>query len=79
MPARRRSCAWPQDPALETKFADAPSHVTACHFPVADDEDLSKARAAIEQEDAADQVDDVLAGLAETPGFTSPARQEEAR
>jgi oligopeptide/dipeptide ABC transporter ATP-binding protein len=67
------------DPALEPKFADLPSHVAACHFPVADGEDLSTAKAAIEQDDAGDQVESVLAGLADTPGFTSPVRDEEAR
>ncbi len=54
-----------EDPALETKFADASSHVAACHFPVADGEDLTRATAAIEQEDAAGAVDveSVLSGL----------------
>ncbi|GAB2568877.1 ABC transporter ATP-binding protein [Microlunatus antarcticus] len=67
-----------QDPALETKFADAASHVTACHFPVADGEDLTKAEATIEQEDAADvEVGAVLAGLVDAPGFSSPVREEE--
>jgi oligopeptide/dipeptide ABC transporter ATP-binding protein len=69
-----------KDPALETKFDDAATHVAACHFPVADGEDLTRAKAAIAQEDAADgSVDAVLAGLGDTPGFTSPVREEEAR
>jgi oligopeptide/dipeptide ABC transporter ATP-binding protein len=69
-----------KDPALETKFADAPSHVAACHFPVADGEDLTEAKAAIEQEDASDVgVDAVIAGLGDAPGFASPVREEEAR
>ena len=69
-----------EDPALETKFADAPSHVAACHFPVADGEDLTQAKAGIDQEDASDvELGDVLAGLGDTPGFTGAARQEEAR
>ena len=66
-----------EDPALQSKFADPASHVAACHFPVADGEDLTKAEAAIEQEDAADaEVDAVLAGLGDAPGFTSSAREE---
>jgi oligopeptide/dipeptide ABC transporter ATP-binding protein len=69
-----------EDPPLVPRFADAPGHVAACHFPVADGEDLSKAEASIEQEDASDvQVDSVLAGLADTPGFSTPAREEGAR
>ena len=68
------------DPALEPKFADVADHVVACHFPVADGEDLSKAKASITQEDAADvEVDAVLAGLAETPGFTGSEHGEESR
>ncbi|GAA3577313.1 dipeptide ABC transporter ATP-binding protein [Microlunatus spumicola] len=69
-----------EDPPLVPRFSDAPGHVAACHFPVADGEDLSKAEASIEQEDASDvQVESVLAGLADTPGFATPAREEEAR
>ena len=70
-----------EDPALLPKFADAPSHVAACHFPVADGEDLSTAKAAIDQEDAADveDVGSVLSGLGETPGFAGAAGGEEAR
>ena len=69
------------DPPLETKFGDAPGHVAACHFPVADDEDLAQAQATIEQADAADAVavESVLAGLAEAPGFTAPIAEEDAR
>ena len=40
------------EPPPETKDGDAPEHVTACHFPVADGEDLVHARAAIKQEEA---------------------------
>jgi len=67
-----------KDPALETKFADAPTHVAACHFPVADGEDLTRAKAAIEQEDASGDVDveSVLSGLGDAPGFASPVREE---
>ena len=68
-----------QDPPLQTKFDDATSHLTACHFPVADGEDLSEAKAAIEQEDAGGAAADVLAGLGDTPGFSSPAREEKSR
>ncbi|MGI3783599.1 MAG: ABC transporter ATP-binding protein [Janthinobacterium lividum] len=69
-----------EDPALEAKFGDAASHVAACHFPVGDGEDLTKATAAIKQDDASDgQVDAVLAGLADPPGFAGPVRGEEAR
>jgi oligopeptide/dipeptide ABC transporter ATP-binding protein len=69
-----------EDPPLVPRFADPAGHVAACHFPVADGEDLTQAKAAIEQDDASDvQVDAVLAGLGDTPGFTSGARGEEAR
>jgi len=40
-----------EEPPLTTSFADSASHVAACHFPVADGEDLTYAKAAIEQED----------------------------
>jgi oligopeptide/dipeptide ABC transporter ATP-binding protein len=67
-----------EDPALVPRLDDPPGHVAACHFPVADGEDLSQAKAGIDQEDASDvAVDAVLAGLADTPGFTAPARGEE--
>jgi oligopeptide/dipeptide ABC transporter ATP-binding protein len=33
-----------EDPLLITRFDDPPSHLAACHFPVADDEDLAAAR-----------------------------------
>jgi oligopeptide/dipeptide ABC transporter ATP-binding protein len=33
-----------EEPALVTRFSDPPGHRAACHFPVADDEDLAKAR-----------------------------------
>ncbi len=67
-----------RDPALEPKFADLPSHVTACHFPVGDGEDLTKAEASIEQEDASDApVEALLAGLGEAPGFATGGREEE--
>jgi oligopeptide/dipeptide ABC transporter ATP-binding protein len=69
-----------EDPLLEPKFSDARDHVVACHFPVEDGENLAAAKAAIEQEDAADvEVDAVLAGLAETPGFTGSEREEGSR
>ena len=69
-----------EDPALEPKYSDARDHVVACHFPVADGESLATAKASIEQEDAADvEVDAVLAGLAETPGFTGSEREEGSR
>jgi oligopeptide/dipeptide ABC transporter ATP-binding protein len=70
-----------EDPALIPRLGDGPDHVAACHFPVADGEDLTQARAAIEQEDAADveNVGAVLAGLGETPGFTTGAPGKEAR
>jgi oligopeptide/dipeptide ABC transporter ATP-binding protein len=67
-----------EDPELVPRLGDPPGHVAACHFPVADGEDLTHAKAAIEQEDASDvSVDAVLAGLADTPGFTAAVREEE--
>jgi peptide/nickel transport system ATP-binding protein len=78
-PKARELCVA-EDPALETKFADAPSHVAACHFPVADGEDLTQAKAAIDQEDASDvEIDAVLAGLGDAPGFTGSTGREEPR
>jgi oligopeptide/dipeptide ABC transporter ATP-binding protein len=70
-----------EDPALVPRLGDGPDHVAACHFPVADGEDLTQAKAGIEQEDAAsvENVGAVLASLGETPGFTSGSREEEAR
>ena len=65
------------DPALETKFADPLSHVAACHFPVADGEDLEHgARRRSSRRTLPSQVEGVLAGLAETPGFTGSTREE---
>jgi oligopeptide/dipeptide ABC transporter ATP-binding protein len=37
------------EPSLGVKFDDPPSHAAACHFPVADGEDLSSARPGIDQ------------------------------
>jgi oligopeptide/dipeptide ABC transporter ATP-binding protein len=67
-----------EDPALVPRLGDPAGHVAACHFPVADGEDLTQAKAAIEQEDASDvAVEAVIAGLAGAPGFTAPTREEE--
>ena len=40
-----------QDPVLEPRLGDAADHLAACHFPVEDGEDLSKARPTIAAED----------------------------
>jgi oligopeptide/dipeptide ABC transporter ATP-binding protein len=45
------------DPALEPQFVDPPDHSAACHFPVADGEDLAAARP---QLPAADRADDAV-------------------
>jgi oligopeptide/dipeptide ABC transporter ATP-binding protein len=36
-----------EDPVLEPRLGDIPEHLTACHFPVEDGEDISKARPTI--------------------------------
>ena len=41
-----------QLPVLSTTFVDAGDHLTACHFPVADGEDISTSVSAISQPDA---------------------------
>jgi peptide/nickel transport system ATP-binding protein len=38
-------------PVLEPRLADEPAHVTACHYPVQDGEDISQARPTIGAED----------------------------
>jgi peptide/nickel transport system ATP-binding protein len=38
-------------PALEPRLADEPAHLTACHYPVQDGEDISQARPTIGAED----------------------------
>jgi oligopeptide/dipeptide ABC transporter ATP-binding protein len=39
------------DPVLLPHLGDGPAHTAACHFPVADGEDLAKARPALSEED----------------------------
>ena len=48
---RRARTAWTQDPELEPRLGDAPDHLAACHFPVEDGEDISKARPSLAAED----------------------------
>jgi hypothetical protein len=38
-------------PVLEPRLGDAPEHLTACHFPVEDGEDISLARPSIGADD----------------------------
>ena len=40
-----------KDPVLEPRLGDAAEHLAACHFPVEDGEDISKARPTISAED----------------------------
>jgi oligopeptide/dipeptide ABC transporter ATP-binding protein len=40
-----------KDPVLEPRLGDAADHLAACHFPVEDGEDISKARPTISAED----------------------------
>jgi oligopeptide/dipeptide ABC transporter ATP-binding protein len=40
-----------EDPALAPRLGDQPSHTTACHFAVADGEDLTKAQSTLAEED----------------------------
>jgi hypothetical protein len=40
-----------KDPELEPRLGDAADHLAACHFPVEDGEDISKARPTISAED----------------------------
>ncbi len=40
-----------EDPVLEPRLGDAGDHLAACHFPVEDGEDISKARPTISAED----------------------------
>jgi oligopeptide/dipeptide ABC transporter ATP-binding protein len=47
-PKARKLCAE-QDPPLEVKAGDAPTHVTACHFPVEAGEDLAAEAAATQE------------------------------
>jgi hypothetical protein len=52
------------DPTLEPRFLDPPDHTAACHFPVADGEDLAAARPQLAAEDrASDAVDPDLSIL----------------
>jgi oligopeptide/dipeptide ABC transporter ATP-binding protein len=61
------------EPMAETKFSDPPSHLAACHYPVADGEDLVHAHASIEQED------DTSAVTVASPFLDTPLTPEEAR
>ncbi|MGH3319707.1 MAG: ABC transporter ATP-binding protein [Streptosporangiaceae bacterium] len=47
-PKARRRCV-DEEPPLEPKLGDDSSHVAACHFPVAEGEDLTQASPSIEQ------------------------------
>jgi hypothetical protein len=40
-----------KDPVLEVRLGDGADHLAACHFPVEDGEDISKARPTISAED----------------------------
>ena len=60
-------------PELATTPGDPTSHLTSCHHPVADGEDLTRAEASIEQPDiAAAASEDLLRELGESAG-ASPA------
>ena len=48
-PKAQARCAE-EEPMLEPRLGDPPEHTTACHFPVADGEDLVGARPALAQE-----------------------------
>ena len=61
------------EPIAETKFSDPPSHLAACHHPVADGENLVDARAGIEQED------DTSGVTVAVPFSGTPLTPEEAR
>jgi len=52
-----------EDPALAPRLGDAPDHLAACHFPVADGEDLTRARPAIDDNERV-----IEPGAAPTPG-----------
>ena len=49
-PKARQDCV-DRDPELEPRLGDEPDHVAACHFPVEDGEDISKARPSLAAED----------------------------
>jgi hypothetical protein len=40
-----------RDPELVPRLSDGPDHLAACHFPVEDGEDISKARPSLAAED----------------------------
>jgi oligopeptide/dipeptide ABC transporter ATP-binding protein len=62
-----------EDPSLEPRLGDDASHQTACHFPVADGEDISRAKPTI---GAGDRV--VETGLLSGSGPAAPGQGEEA-
>ena len=49
-PKARQDCV-DRDPELEPRLGDEPDHLAACHFPVEDGEDISKARPSLAAED----------------------------
>ena len=51
------------DPVLEPRLGDEPLHTAACHFPVANDEDIAKAKPALSEADRVVEPDPVSADV----------------
>ena len=57
-----------EDPVLEPRLGDMPGHLTACHFPVEDGEDISKARPSIGDEERIIETGILGGAAADLPG-----------
>jgi peptide/nickel transport system ATP-binding protein len=71
-PKARQECV-DRRPELEPRLGDAPDHLAACHFPVEDGEDISRARPSLAAEDRVIEPG-LLGGSA---GMHGPGRREQ--